>query len=76
MTRCASPGSCGDRGMAVEYALGGQQLARQLKAASAAGAREALVLQPADLERGEAVVRHLGNGEEARVRIDEWIAAR
>jgi histidyl-tRNA synthetase len=65
-----------DRGMAVEYALGGQQLSRQLKAASAAGAREALVLQPADLERGEAVVRHLSNGEEARVRIDEWIAAR
>jgi histidyl-tRNA synthetase len=65
-----------DRGMAVEYALGGQQLSRQLKAASAAGAREALVLQPADLERGEAVVRRLGNGEEARVRIDEWIAAR
>jgi histidyl-tRNA synthetase len=65
-----------DRGMSVEYALGGQQLSRQLKAAAAAGAREALVLQPAELERGEAVVRRLADGEEARVRLDEWIGAR
>lgn len=64
-----------DRGRSVEYALGGQQLARQLKAADAAGAREVLVLQPADLERGEAVVRDLGTGNETRVRLDEWIGA-
>ena len=64
-----------DRGRAVEYALGGQQLARQLKAADAAGAREVLVLQPADLERGEAIVRDLGTGSETRVRLDEWIGA-
>jgi histidyl-tRNA synthetase len=62
-----------DRGRAVEYALGGQQLARQLKAADAAGAREVLVLQPADLARGEAVVRDLATGNETRVRLDEWI---
>lgn len=65
-----------DRGVAVEYALGGQQLARQLKAAAAAGAREALVIQAAELERGEAVVRRLADGEETRVRLDEWIGAR
>ena len=65
-----------DRGLSVEYALGGQQLSRQLKAAAAAGARDVLVLQPAELERGEAVVRRLSNGEEARVRLDEWIGAR
>lgn len=65
-----------DRGLSVEYALGGQQLSRQLKAAAAAGARDVLVLQPAELERGEAVVRRLSNGEEARVRLDEWIDAR
>jgi histidyl-tRNA synthetase len=62
-----------ERGRSVEYALGGQQLSRQLKAADAAGAREALVLQPADLARGEAVVRRLADGTETRVRLDEWI---
>jgi histidyl-tRNA synthetase len=65
-----------DRGRSVEYALGGQQLSRQLKAADAAGAREVLVLQPADLERGEAVVRRLADGSETRVRLDEWIGGR
>jgi histidyl-tRNA synthetase len=65
-----------DRGLSVEYALGGQQLSRQLKAAAAAGARDVLVLQAPELERGEAVVRRLANGEEARVRLDEWVGAR
>lgn len=65
-----------DRGTAVEYALGGQQLSRQLKAANAAGAREVLVLQPDDVERGEAVLRRLADGVETRVRLDEWVAAR
>ncbi len=65
-----------DQGRAVEYASGGQQLSRQLKAADAAGAREVLVLQPADLERGEAVVRRLADGTETRVRLDEWIGGR
>src|SRR5687767_2325710 len=65
-----------DRGLSVEYALGGQQLSRQLKAAAAAGARDVLVLQAPELERGEAVVRRLANGEEARVHLDEWVGAR
>jgi histidyl-tRNA synthetase len=65
-----------DRGLSVEFALGGQQLSRQLKAAVAAGAREVLVLQPEELERGEAVVRCLADGEETRVRLDEWVGAR
>jgi histidyl-tRNA synthetase len=65
-----------DRGLSVEYALGGQQLSRQLKAAAAAGARDVLVLQAPELERGEAVVRRLTDGEEARVRLDEWVGAR
>ena len=64
-----------ERGRSVEYALGGQQLARQLKAADAAGAREVLVLQSTDLEKGEAVVRNLGTGNETRVRLEEWIGA-
>jgi histidyl-tRNA synthetase len=65
-----------DRGLSVEYALGGQQLARQLKAAAAAGARDALILQADELKRGEAVVRRLADGEEARVRLDEWVDSR
>ncbi|MDQ4081049.1 MAG: histidine--tRNA ligase [Gemmatimonadota bacterium] len=65
-----------DRGVSVEYALGGQQLARQLKAAAAAGARDALLLQADGLARGEAVVRRLADGEEARVRLDEWVGER
>jgi histidyl-tRNA synthetase len=65
-----------ERGLSVEYALGGQQLSRQLKAAAAAGAREVVVLQPVELERGEAVVRRMADGEEARVRLDEWVGAR
>jgi histidyl-tRNA synthetase len=65
-----------DRGLSVEYALGGQQLSRQLKAADAAGARDVLVLQAPELERGEAVVRRLADGEEARVRLDEWVGSR
>ena len=65
-----------DAGRSAEYALGGQQLSRQLKAADAAGARDVLVLQPADLERGEAVVRRLADGNETRVRLDDWIGAR
>lgn len=65
-----------DRGLSVEYALGGQQLARQLKAAAAAGARDALILQADELKRGEAVVRRLADGEEARVRLDTWIGER
>jgi histidyl-tRNA synthetase len=65
-----------DRGLSVEYALGGQQLSRQLKAAAAAGAEEVLMLQAPELDRGEAVVRRLADGQEARVRLDEWVGAR
>ena len=63
-----------ERGRRVEYALGGQKLARQLKAANAAGARLAVVLAPDALAEGEAVVRDMRGGEEQRVRLDEWIA--
>ncbi|MBX6331671.1 MAG: histidine--tRNA ligase [Gemmatimonadaceae bacterium] len=62
------------RGRSVEYALREQKLARQLKAASAAGARETVILAGADLARGEAVVRRMADGEERRVNLDAWIA--
>ena len=65
-----------ERGVSVEYALGGQQLSRQMKGAHAAGARDAVVIQAEEVERGEAVVRRLADGVETRVRLDEWIASR
>jgi histidyl-tRNA synthetase len=63
-------------GLSVEYALGGQKLGRQLKAAAAAGAAEAVILGPAGAAEGEAVVRLLTDGTERRVRLDEWIENR
>ncbi len=61
------------RGRSVEYSLGGQKLARQLKAANAAGAREAVILGAPGAASGEAVVRRLDDGTEQRVRLDAWI---
>ncbi len=61
------------RGRSVEYALGGQKLARQLKAAAAAGAGEVVIVSAAAMDGGEAVVRRLSDGTERRVRLDEWI---
>ncbi|HXE59332.1 MAG TPA: His/Gly/Thr/Pro-type tRNA ligase C-terminal domain-containing protein, partial [Gemmatimonadaceae bacterium] len=62
-------------GVSAEYALGGQQLSRQLKAAGAAGARDALILGAPNAAPGEATVRRLDDGDERRVRLDEWIDA-
>jgi len=61
------------RGRSVEYALGGQKLARQLKAASAAGARDVAILGAPDTAAGEVVVRRLADGAERRLPLDEWI---
>jgi len=61
------------RGKRVEYALGAQKLARQLKAASAAGARTAVVVTTEGVERGEATVRDLKQGVEEKVSLDRWI---
>ncbi len=63
------------RGVSVEYALGGQQLSRQLKAAGAAGAREVVILGVPSNGLGEATVRRLDDGEESRVHLDAWIDA-
>jgi histidyl-tRNA synthetase len=64
------------RGRSVEYALGGQKLARQLKAAVSAGAEEVVIVSAAAMDIGEAVVRRLSDGTERRVRLDEWIGDR
>ncbi|HET7631026.1 MAG TPA: histidine--tRNA ligase [Gemmatimonadaceae bacterium] len=54
-------------GAAVEYALRPQQLGRQLKAASAAGAAQAVILR----EDGTLVLKQLASGEERAVRFTE-----
>ena len=63
----------GARGRSLEYALGGQKRARQLKAANAAGARQAVILAAPGTAPGEAVVRDLADGTEQRVQLDQWI---
>ena len=62
-------------GRSVEYALGGQKLARQLKAANAAGARSAVIIAKADLAQGDATLKNLSDGSEQRVKLDKWIAS-
>ncbi len=62
------------RGLRVEYAIGGQQLSRQMKSAHATGARRALVLGGEGVPADEAVVRHMSEGREERVRLRDWIA--
>jgi histidyl-tRNA synthetase len=61
------------RGRSVEYALGNQKLARQLKAAHAAGARETVVVATPELADGEAMVRSMADGGEQKVQLDAWI---
>lgn len=63
------------RGRSVEYALGNQKLARQLKAAHAAGARETVVVATPELSDGEAMVRRMADGGEQKVKLDAWIAS-
>ncbi len=65
------------RGRSVEYALRPQALGRQLRAAAAAGARSAVIV-PAGIpagapESGSLRVKHLADGTEETVRLDEWL---
>lgn len=61
------------RGRSVEYALGSQKLARQLKAAYAAGAKQTLVIATPELSVNEAMVRRKDEKVELRVQLDEWL---
>lgn len=54
-------------GASVEYALHPQQLGRQLKAAAAAGAPEAVIVR----EDGALILKSLASGEERTVRLTE-----
>jgi histidyl-tRNA synthetase len=57
----------------VEYALKPQQLSRQLKAASAAGARTAVIVKREGLERGVVTVKDLEAGTEKSLSLAELI---
>jgi histidyl-tRNA synthetase len=63
------------RGRSVEYALRSQTLSRQLKTASAAGARHAIVLRQGDLSQGRATVRAMADGTETIVELEAWLAS-
>ncbi|CAN5845819.1 histidine--tRNA ligase [soil metagenome] len=58
-----------DSGRSVEYGLRQQGVGKQLKAAAALGAKACVILGPDELAAGEAVVRQMETGEEARVSI-------
>jgi histidyl-tRNA synthetase len=64
------------RGRSVEYALGSQKLARQLKAAHTARARETVVIATQELSAGEAMVRKLDEKGERKVQLDAWLEER
>ena len=61
------------RDRSVEYALKPQQLARQLKAASSAGARNAVIIKRADYEKGEVTLKDLEAGTEKSLSLAELI---
>lgn len=64
------------RGRSVEYALGRQKLARQLKAAHTARARETVVIATPELSAGEGMVRRSDEKGERKVQLDAWLDER
>ncbi len=57
----------------VEYALKSQTLARQLKTASTAGAREVVLLNRDDFASGKVTVKTLADGSERSVPLDAFL---
>ncbi|HVM15269.1 MAG TPA: histidine--tRNA ligase [Egibacteraceae bacterium] len=60
-------------GVAADQAFGGRSLKAQLKAADRSGARVAVVLGPAEAERGTVTVRDLASGQQSEVARDEVV---
>jgi histidyl-tRNA synthetase len=61
------------RDRSVEYALKPQQLARQLKAASSAGAKNAVIIKRTEYEKGEVTLKDLEAGTEKSLSLAELI---
>jgi histidyl-tRNA synthetase len=62
-----------EQGRSVVYPLRPQSVRKQFSAASAAGAREVVVIGPEEVDRGVAVVRDMATGEEREVPLERWV---
>jgi histidyl-tRNA synthetase len=62
-----------ERGRSVVYSLKPQPVGKQFKSAGTEGAREVIVLGPAEMERGVAVVRNMTSGEERQVSLEQLL---
>jgi histidyl-tRNA synthetase len=62
-----------DSGIAIDYAFTPAKVGKQFQAASASGARFALVIGPDEWKAGEVKLKNLGSGDEKRVKIGEVI---
>ena len=62
-----------DAGIAIDYALTPAKVGKQFQAASASGARFALVVGPEEWKTGEVKVKNLATGEEKRLKTEEVI---
>ena len=60
-------------GLSVLYSLKSDSLRKQLEMASKAGAHQAIILAPKELEKNLVLVKDLQNGEQEEVRLDEFI---
>ena len=61
--------------LSVEYALKPQQISRQLKAASAAGARNAVIIKREEFEKGEITLKDLQAGTEKAISLADLITS-
>jgi histidyl-tRNA synthetase len=59
-----------ERGRRVVYPLKAQPVRKQFSSASSEGASHVVILGPSETERGVAVVRNMGSGEEEEVSLE------
>ncbi|MGQ0561186.1 MAG: histidine--tRNA ligase [Gemmatimonadota bacterium] len=58
-------------GHSAIYSFGAASVGKQFKEADARGARYVVVIGPAEVEEGKAVVREMASGHEERIRLDD-----
>ncbi|HUH07368.1 MAG TPA: His/Gly/Thr/Pro-type tRNA ligase C-terminal domain-containing protein, partial [Egibacteraceae bacterium] len=61
-------------GVAADLAFDARSLKAQLKVADRSGARWALILGPAEAERGAVTLKDLGSGDQREIAQDELVA--
>jgi histidyl-tRNA synthetase len=67
--------ACRDAGLATEFALTAQAVGKQLKQASARGARVAVLIGPDDRDRNEVQIKDLAAKTQRAVSRDDAVAA-